>query len=340
MMPFPMHMRCKKPSQTNNSSTGSSQVLQPRQQSRVDNDSLHVDSHKRPLNGDEILKEGLFLLSIHSTKLLSWGEKQKRHRFCTDFGKEPEVYASIWNDLQLHNTLDDSVEELAKFLWTLYRLTNYPSESHLATRTGFSEKTLRDYIWTYIKRLETLALSKINWKDEWSNPCETTPIFFLSVDGIHCPIQEPTVGHKYSKNPKYYSHKFNTAALSYEVALSVFSNEVAWINGPFPAGTGDRDIFRAGLQAKIPKGQKVIADSAYVAKGLPMIRTANNADNPSVRIFKRRVRMRHESFYGKLHVFNALNTAFRHGEKKHRKVFYACVGICAYQIERVPLMDP
>lgn len=42
----------------------------------------------------------------------------------------------------------------------------------------------------------------------WSDPKSCPPRFLISVDGTYCPIQEPTKGHKYSKNPKYYSHKF------------------------------------------------------------------------------------------------------------------------------------
>lgn len=124
-----------------------------------------------------------------------------------------------------------------------------------------------------------------------------TPTFLISVDGTHCPIQEPTKGHKYSKNPKYFSHKFNWSALAYEVAISIFTNEVIWINGPFPAGMGDNDIFAdKGLKNRLPAGKKVVADSVYRRKDLPMVSVCYKADTPRVRLFKRRVRGRQESF--------------------------------------------
>lgn len=79
----------------------------------------------------------------------------------------------------------------------------------------------------------------------------------ISVDGTHCPIQEPTKGHKYSKNPRYYSHKFNSAGLAYEVAVFIFTNNIVWINGPFPAGLGDDTIFaEKGLKDKNAGRQK------------------------------------------------------------------------------------
>lgn len=60
-----------------------------------------------------------------------------------------------------------------------------------------------------------------------------TPTFLISVDGTHCPMFEPTSGHRYLKNPKNYSHKFCMSGLAYEVSISIFTNQVVWINGPF-----------------------------------------------------------------------------------------------------------
>jgi hypothetical protein len=42
--------------------------------------------------------------------------------------------------------------------------------------------------------------------------------FILSVNGVHCHINEPK-DPKYRENPKYYSHKFKQAGYAYEVRL-------------------------------------------------------------------------------------------------------------------------
>ena len=291
---------------------------------------------------DQVLEKGLSLLGVGSERL---GRKAKLRRFLSDFGKEPSVYASVWKHLQTTSLPAAQVkhpteEDFARFLWTMYWFNHYPNENHMANRTGWCDKTVREFLWTYIEKLSLLSTEKIVWKDEWTHPGPKTPKFILSVDGIHCPIEEPTAGHKYAKNTKYYSHKFETAGLSYEVALSVWTSEVAWVNGPYPAGKGDREIFREALASKIPSGRKVIADSAYLSQDLPMLRGVYNADTHKVRLFKRRVRMRHESFFGKMHVFDVLTKKFRHGEAKHALVFRACVLICAHQIDLVPLFDP
>ncbi|KAL3914331.1 MAG: hypothetical protein SGARI_000175 [Bacillariaceae sp.] len=42
--------------------------------------------------------------------------------------------------------------------------------------------------------------------------------FFLSIDGVHCRVNEPS-DPNYRKNPKYFSHKFRQAGMSYEVSM-------------------------------------------------------------------------------------------------------------------------
>ena len=82
-------------------------------------------------------------------------------------------------------------------------------------------------------------------------------------------------------NSKLYSHKHNGAGLSYEIFVDLCDNKVIWTAGPKPASTHDVTFFRGGkevskskkkneaqwdkkfLYFKIPKGEKLIGDSAY-----------------------------------------------------------------------------
>jgi len=41
------------------------------------------------------------------------------------------------------------------------------------------------------------------------------------------------------KNPKFYSHKFQQAALLYELACSIYENKLVWMRGPFKASRHD-----------------------------------------------------------------------------------------------------
>ena len=256
------------------------------------------------------------------------------------------ILAALGNNLEtteinIAKIVHASISDLTKFLWTFYWMKHYPSEKSLAARSGWSDKTVRRVVKEMTLKINALKPQKIVWPLSWDDPNVDTPIFIISVDGTHCPLQEPTKGHPYSKNPKYYSHKFHQSALAYKVAISCFTSQVVWINGPFPAGTRDPDIFKlpGGLKSRLKHGQKVVADSAYKQKELPMISATNHADTCEVRLFKRRVRARQESFFSKMKVFNILKQEFCQGEAFHQVVFTAIAVICQYEIDFVPLFD-
>ena len=53
----------------------------------------------------------------------------------------------------------------------------------------------------------------------------------MTVDGTDFRINNPKRFDKI-----WYGHKFNHAAVRYEVAVSIQSGDIVWIHGPFPAG--------------------------------------------------------------------------------------------------------
>ena len=63
----------------------------------------------------------------------------------------------------------------------------------------------------------------------------------------------------------FYSHKFKGPGLRYEVALSIQTGDIVWINGPFPAGAWpDINIFRHGLKWMLKEaGERCEADKGY-----------------------------------------------------------------------------
>jgi DDE superfamily endonuclease len=161
----------------------------------------------------------------------------------------------------------------------------------------------------------------------------------MTVDGTHCAIEEPR-DKLLSKNKAFYSFKLNKAGLNYELGLSIFTNQLIWINGPIPAGTNDIKVYREhGLQQKIPFGKKIIGDNGYRGeKGT--IDTPNKFDCDEVKEFKRRARSRHESINRRIKVFNCLNYRFIHSIKLHQAAFEAVCVIIQYQIENNnPLFD-
>jgi DDE superfamily endonuclease len=138
----------------------------------------------------------------------------------------------------------------------------------------------------------------------------------------------------------YFSHKHNHAGVDYEIGLSVFTSQLIWVNGPFPAGENDISIFKNhGLRERIPAGCWAIADNGYRGV-LSKIRPSSSLDKSSVRELKSRAKARHESFNGKLKNFAVVHDRWRHAIDDHAVAFEAVCVICQYQLENgSPLWD-
>lgn len=88
----------------------------------------------------------------------------------------------------------------------------------------------------------------------------------LSVDCTDCPINEP-----FPFDTKWYSHKFKSSGLRYEIALRIASGNINWVSGPFPAGVPDINIFRKDLANNLIYPERVIADKGYRGAGACVI---------------------------------------------------------------------
>jgi hypothetical protein len=158
------------------------------------------------------------------------------------------------------------------------------------------------------------------------------------VDGAHFDVHEPT-HPTMSKNPAYYSHKYNKAAVDYEIAISVYTQQVVWISGPYPAATHDITIYRNDLMAKIPPGKRVIADKGYIGEP-ETVSAPNSHDAPALRKFKGRARARQETFNARMKTFGCMATTFRNKLFRQKIAFEAVCVICQYQLENgSPLFD-
>jgi len=89
----------------------------------------------------------------------------------------------------------------------------------------------------------------------------------------------------------------------------------------------------------MPPGKKAIADKGY--RGEPdTIAFKNENDSDALRKFKERVQTRHETVNAKIKSYRCFVEPFRHGVKKHKKVFEACCVLVQYELENGhPLFD-
>jgi hypothetical protein len=123
------------------------------------------------------------------------------------------------------------------------------------------------------------------------------------------------------------SHKFKKkSGVRYEVALKIFTGEIAWLNGPFPCGKfSDVTIFRASLSTFLDDFERVEADDGYIGESpfrakVPkaVLSCPSEAD-----ALQKRVQGRHETINARLKHFAILEERFRHDITQHGYVFRA-----------------
>jgi len=169
----------------------------------------------------------------------------------------------------------------------------------------------------------------------WNEQAENGLIFSLSVDGTHCPIEEPR-----PFSTKWSSFKLGgKPGVNYEIGLSIMESKLVWVYGPTPPGKyNDLEVFRCALKQKLPPGKRAIGDKGYSGEQ-DFISTCNDLDPRELAAFKERVLARHETFNKRLKIFSCLTTKFRHGVDNHKIAFEAVCVITALELEHSPLFD-
>ena len=120
----------------------------------------------------------------------------------------------------------------------LYFLKKYPTAHKFGARIGDGTKnTVLKQAWRYIIAIQALKPKKIQWIFDDVNQNE---FFILSMDGVHCCINEPRTQPSSGR----YLKKFNKAGLTYELGVTIYHNKIVWTNGPFPACQNDMKVFR------------------------------------------------------------------------------------------------
>ena len=300
------------------------------------------------LSPSDVLRIGLVLLKIFSRRNTS--EATKVWEFKRQYGSSPVVLSLMWHDLK--PTLEEkeqSEKGFKMFMVAHYFLWTYPkNSSQISQSFPICERYCRgEPLWHWVGAIASLRKKKIVWQESLDDP--NTEIFVVTVDGTDCKIWEkkhPLL----NKNSKLCSHKFKSAGLKYEIALSVYDSKCVWIAGPFRCGKGDLAVFQGkedkhdkklrkelgrpryeGLQNKIAPGKLAIVDRGY--GGAENIAPPSSLDPDDLHNFKARGRCRHETFNSHIKFYQILQNCFRHGVKKHPIAFDAVCVTVQYQMD-------
>ena len=298
-------------------------------------------------SADDMLFTGLKLLGVSEHKIKRAKKRTTNvHRYRAEYGADPAVHAQLWEDLQkvtdLRAKIDTSKCDVDMYLMAMNFLARYKSETCQGNLFNRSENTIRKWRWYFVNKIAAMKPTTIVWPAAWSttNPNLDTavPTILLTVDGVHFHAKEPK-HDLYSKNSKYYSHKFATSALNYEIAIDVNVSKVVHVAGPFPASKHDITIFRGELKDKMPDGKLCIGDKGYRGEA-DKIMTPNAHDVLDVRNFKGRARARHETFNKRMKNYCVMDDRFIHGEVLHKTCFDCVLVLCQYQMDMgEPLFD-
>ena len=121
-------------------------------------------------------------------------------------------------------------------------------------------------------------------------------------------------------------HKFEGPGLRYEVAVSIYTGVICWVNGPFPCRSWpDSNIARDSLHCMLDENERYVADQGYRACR-PIAITPTGLG----RFIDKRLgslRARHENINRRLKELAILQQKFRHSLEKHGTVFRAVANI-------------
>ena len=149
----------------------------------------------------------------------------------------------------------------------------------------------------------------------------------VTIDGTDMKVQM-----HYDK--RYFSHKFHSKGLRYEVGICILTEYIVWINGPFQCGIPDIEIARQCLVGNLTLNEMVEADNGYEGEDWH-IRTpaAQHYRSNKEKQTKRRTAQRHETVNERLKNFNVLSNAFRLPLKRHSSCFRAVAVLTQLNIE-------
>ena len=221
----------------------------------------------------ETLNAGLLVVGYDQKSLDRVGLKKNISRFRTHYVCHPRrthyvCHPRVFADTIFERLQTTQIEEahldcsklgtektVNYFFMAIYLMAQYPTEGLAESVFSFyvCDKTFRSHGWELIKKIAALHEEVIVWPEWWGNPDDPEgqeTLFIITVDGTHCFIEELTFD-TFDEQRKLYSHKFKSAGLDYEVALSIFEPKCVWIVGPHAAGTNDITVFRKKLKIKI-----------------------------------------------------------------------------------------
>ena len=220
------------------------------------------------------------------------------------------------------------------FLVANYFLWNYPrSAQTLASPFQICEDYAQgDHLWIWVKRVAGLKAKVIYWDQRLDDAATETVA--LTFDGTDYRVAEKM--HKTMPIDKgMMSQKFKHAALKYEVGMSTQTKRCVWIHGPVRGGLNDKTLMQQSkVLDKIKEGKLAVVDRGYINHQLKdKLTWPNSHHDPATNNYLSRLRLRQETFHGRLKQYAILKETFRHNTDLHRFAMEAVAVLTQYDMD-------
>ena len=231
---------------------------------------------RMPLPDESVMVQFNMIAKDVMSKLSRSFDSHKRD-VVSFFGAPTIVIAKLWELIFENNGFNKRIiYNKEHLLWALHYMKQSPNFQVLcktikkSNQRSPTKKTVLKWVWFYVNKIKSLEEHVIVWGNRKTN--DRGDDCLVSVDGIDCEFQQILIDHptkpgKKIVNKALYSHKFHGPALRYEVAVSLLSSDIVWINGPFcPGDWNDLEIFRLNLKNQLEVGERIEADDGYVGE--------------------------------------------------------------------------
>lgn len=123
-------------------------------------------------------------------------------------------------------------------------------------------------------------------------------------------------------SPAWFSFKFRSSGLRYELSLNIRTGFLVWVHGGYPCGAySDLRLSREAFVLSLNKGERTLADKGYKDSEYFILPNVHNIHQHGV------IMARHETVNGRLKQFRILQQEFRNAIHKHPMVVHAVANI-------------
>jgi len=263
---------------------------------------------------------------------MQYSQKRERREFRAAFGAGFVTIADVWKRLEPKKKVSSRAQP-KHLLWTFMHFKVSTSESLMIKLAGCKScDTFRNWVSKFTNAIAALESEVIVWENRFKD-WDPKQQALITIDGTDVWFYEPS-----PRSRIWWSHKFNHAALRYEIGQCIKTGDIVWINGPFPANLSEEEIFDSGLSFELLPWELVEADNGY--RGRVQIMTPGAGPTRLARRQKSQARARQENVNRRLKVFKIMERFESTDIEKHAKIARAVAVIVQLSFENGERLYP